>query len=79
MAQLAVDDEAGRELDEAEGVLGLLLPADEPTPEAVKPRVGDFNGLVTNDKFCLTRYVRLRLRWRSQGGAPPRGTQGTHG
>jgi hypothetical protein len=22
-----------------------------------------FNGLITNDKFCLTRHVRLRLRW----------------
>jgi hypothetical protein len=24
---------------------------------------GRFNGLITNDKFCLSRHVRLKLTW----------------
>src|SRR5690242_49112 len=32
-------------------------------PVAAEPSEGSFNGLITNDKFCLTRTVWLRLSW----------------
>ena len=33
------------------------------------PAEGALNGLITNDKFCLTRTGRLRLSWpRARGG-----------
>ena len=44
------------------------------------PRQGLINGLITNDKFCLTRVGRLRLSWpraqircQASTGAYPRG------
>jgi len=43
MAELAIDDEAGGELDEGEVILGHLLPADEQAAEAVEPAVPDFD------------------------------------
>jgi len=43
MAQLAIDDEDGGEVHQAEVVEGLLLPADEQAAEAVEPGMGDFN------------------------------------
>ena len=43
MADLAVDDEAGGQLDEAEVVARLLLPADQQPPEAVEPAVPDLH------------------------------------
>lgn len=43
MAQLAVDDEAGRQLDEGEVVLGLLFPTDQEPPEAVEPGMRDLH------------------------------------
>jgi len=38
-----------------------VLVADLQAPEAVEPGERPFNGLITNDKFCLTRSGRLRL------------------
>ena len=32
-------------------------------PVGGKPRQCPFNGLITNDKFCLTRTARLQLSW----------------
>ena len=43
MAELAVDDKDGGELDEAEVVGGLLLPADQQAAEAVEPAVRDLH------------------------------------
>src|SRR5215204_4174449 len=43
MAQLAVDDEDGGELDEAEVVAGPLLGAGQEAPEAVEPAVADLH------------------------------------
>jgi hypothetical protein len=37
---------------------------------------GGLDGLVTNDKFCLTRRARVRLRWRGRGGMPSRAARG---
>ncbi len=54
----------------------LALPADQQTAEAVEPRMRALNGLITNDKFCLTRTGQLRLSWpragqtADVGGAP---------
>ena len=43
MAELAIDDEGGGELEEGEIGIGALLPANEEATEAVEPGVGDFN------------------------------------
>ena len=43
MAEVAVDAEAGGELDEAGGVGRALLPADEQVAEAVAPAVRDLH------------------------------------
>jgi hypothetical protein len=56
------DNPAG-EMDEAEVVGGLFAPSDQDGAEAVQPGVGSLNGLITNDKFCLTRTIWLRLSW----------------
>src|SRR5215204_6929100 len=43
---------------------GLLLPCD-----GLDPAERLLNGLITNDKFCLTRPGQLRLSWpRARGG-----------
>src|SRR5262249_39789916 len=57
------------ELDEGKIVLDPLLPTDQQAPRAIEPAMRPLDGLITNDKFCLTRRTRLRLRWRSQGAA----------
>ena len=41
----------------------LLLPANQEPPEGAQPGKGPLNGLITNDKFCLTRTERLQLSW----------------
>ena len=51
----------------AEVVVGLLLPADEDAPTLREPGQCPLNGLIANDKFCLTRHVCLSLRWRGRG------------
>lgn len=43
MTQLAVDEQANGQLDEAEIVGGLLVPADEQAPEAVELGVTGFD------------------------------------
>jgi hypothetical protein len=57
------------DLDESDEVpLGPLKDGVQP-PIATDPRQGAFNGLITNDKFCLTRVRRLQLSWpRARGG-----------
>ena len=35
-----------------------------------QPGEGALNGLITNDKFCLTRQVSLSLRWRTSASGP---------
>ena len=48
-------------MKQAEVVGGLLAPADQDGAKAMQPGVGPLNGLITNDKFCLTRTGRLQL------------------
>ena len=43
MAELAIDDEGGSELEEGEIGVGAFFPADEQTTEAVEPGVRHFN------------------------------------
>ena len=33
-----------------------------------QPPLGRLNGLITNDKFCLTRYAQLQLSWSRHAG-----------
>ena len=74
--ELAQHDEgSGEEEVEVDDRLALFGTPSE-LAEAVHPLVRPFNGLITNDKFCLTRHVCLSLRWRSRGGAPPRAAHG---
>jgi hypothetical protein len=52
--------------------VGAALVADLKASELHEPRQGAFNGLITNDKFCLTRSLRLRLSWpRARGPLRP--------
>src|SRR5215469_12333932 len=44
----------------------LVLPADEESPEVPQPREAPLDGLLTNDKFCLTRTAVLPLSWSRQ-------------
>jgi hypothetical protein len=69
------DQGGGEEAVEVDDWAALLGTASE-LAEAVRPLVRPFNGLITNDKFCLTRHVSLPLRWRSRGGTPPRAAHG---
>ncbi len=46
MAELAIDDQAGGELDKAEVIGGAFLPADEQAAEAIEPAVADLNGSI---------------------------------
>ena len=57
------------DLDEGDEV--LLGPVeDRVQPPVIRdPGEGALNGLITNDKFCLTRMGQLRLSWsRARGG-----------
>ena len=61
------------EADHGEGDHGLghfwqLLVVPGQTAPASEPAERALNGLITNDKFCLTRAVRLRLSWRRARG-----------
>jgi hypothetical protein len=67
--------EAGGEA-QADGDAREALVVARQAAGARQPRERALNGLITNDKFCLMRHARLRLRWRSRGGAPPRDTHG---
>src|SRR5215208_1657930 len=40
----------------------LLCPEGDP-PQVLQPTDDPLNGLITNDKFCLTRTGRLQLSW----------------
>ena len=52
-------DEVDRDFPEQREILdGIPIPH-----PAVIFLEGDVNGLITNDKFCLTRAGRLRLSW----------------
>ena len=37
----------------------IFIQAQEPFPILIK----GFNGIITNDKFCLTRWGELQLSW----------------
>ena len=63
MAELAIDDEAGGELDEGEVVGGLLLPADEQPAEAVEPAVPDLH-------HPAARRVAVGMRPAAAAAAP---------
>ena len=59
MADFAVDDEDGGELDEAEVVLAVLLPAGQQAAEAVEPAVADLD-------HPAPRRMPLRIAGRRQ-------------
>jgi hypothetical protein len=42
------------------------LPADEHSPKGAEPGEAPLDGLLTNDKFCLTRTAMLPLSWSRQ-------------
>ena len=63
MAELAVDDERGGEVEEREIVLGQLFPADQEATEAIKPGVRDFH-----DPAARRMAVRMPGRWEWLGG-----------
>jgi hypothetical protein len=56
-------DEAGGEVVEGEMDIGAAFVADGEAAVATEPSQRALNGLITNDKFCLTRAERLRLSW----------------
>ncbi len=64
-----VDGAVGHEADHGQGDHSLghlwqvLVVPGQPAP-APEPAECALNGLIANDKFCLTRAVRLRLSWR---------------
>jgi hypothetical protein len=41
------------------------------TPRPIQPTERALNGLITNDKFCLTRTGRLTLTWSRRRPQPP--------
>jgi hypothetical protein len=58
----------GDHVEAGEGRVQALVVLDQ-TPATGGPGEGALNGLITNDKFCLTRTGRLRVNWpRSRGG-----------
>ncbi len=63
-----VDGAVEHEADHGQGDHGLrylwqvLVVPGQPAP-ASEPAECALNGLIANDKFCLTRTVRLRLSW----------------
>ena len=68
---LEATPEDGNEGDLDEGDEVLLGPLEDRVQSSVvrDPGKGTFNGLITNDKFCLTRIGRLQLSWpRARGG-----------
>ena len=60
----ALEHEAGEgdEVQAGDGLGQSLVVAHEAS-EAGGPGEGALNGLIANDKFCLTRALRLRLGW----------------
>src|SRR5688572_8716020 len=60
---LEASGEDGNEGDLDKGDEMLLGPVEDSVQSAVaaEPDEGAFNGLITNDKFCLTRIGRLQL------------------
>ena len=58
--------DAGEDGDEGEAPSGDIEASGAVAREAVpmrEPAKAAFDGLITNDKFCLTRAGRLRLSW----------------
>ena len=64
--------------DEGAG-LERLCQAQGDTAELLEPADAAFNGLITNDKFCLLRSVRLVLNWRRRVLRLRNGTRGRGG
>src|SRR3954468_5984034 len=50
-------------MDHGEEVAGGLLVAGGDAAEALESREEALDGLITNDKFCLSRLGRLTLSW----------------
>jgi len=72
MADLAVEDEDCRELDEAEVVGDLLVPADEQAAEAVEPTVRDFDDPTTRG-VAVGMVGRRQRPFRGRFGRDVRG------
>ncbi len=56
-------DKGASECGEGEVDVVALLVTHGQAAEPVHPGMGALNGLIANDKFCLTRAVRLRPSW----------------
>ncbi len=52
----------GDKVQPSQGFGQALVIASQP-PETRHPGKVALNGLITNDKFCLTRYGQLQLNW----------------
>jgi hypothetical protein len=46
-----------------EAARGQALEVAREAARLAEPREGPLNDLIANDKFCLTRILRLRLSW----------------
>ncbi len=68
MDEAPADEGSGKGEERLVEVGAALIP-DRQSAEAVEPGERALNGLITNDKFCLTRTGQLRLSWpRARGG-----------
>ena len=67
--EAAREDRDHRDPDMGRKEVGLAIEDDVEPAIAAEPGKQPFNGLITNDKFCLTRTGQLRLSWpRARGG-----------
>src|SRR5262249_43093021 len=61
--QPAHTEQHDRDGEEAAVDAEMALPADQQSPEVAQPGEAPFDGLLTNDKFCVTRTAVLPLTW----------------
>jgi hypothetical protein len=64
--QAAQADECQSSGEEATIHAEVVFPADQEASEVAQPREAALDGLLTNDKFCLTRTAMLPLSWSRQ-------------
>jgi hypothetical protein len=65
-SETAQADQQERNGEEALVDGALAFPADEHSPKGAEPGEAPLDGLLTNDKFCLTRTAMLPLSWSRQ-------------
>jgi hypothetical protein len=64
--QAAQADECQSSGEEATIHAEVVFPADQEASEVAQPREAALDGLLTNDKFCVTRRAVLPLSWSRQ-------------